>query len=107
MVGVPHNWIKGDLHKWARAVETDSVAVNDTPGFIDRARLSMKSGVYWDAYEQAERRSEEGRREDSKTGTWHHIQKTKTDNLLASRAVYYRVDNFLWKKCRLWARRCS
>lgn len=57
VVGVHHNWIKGDLHKWARAVETDSVAVNDTPGFIDRARLSMKSGVYWDAYEQAERRS--------------------------------------------------
>ena len=58
VVAVHHNWIKGDLHKWARAVDNGAVAVNDAPGFIDRARSSMKSGVYWEPFEQStERRS--------------------------------------------------
>ena len=56
VVAVHHNWIKGDLHKWTRAVGTSAVAVNDTPGFLDRARSSMKSGVYWDAFEQSTKR---------------------------------------------------
>ena len=57
VVAVHHNWIKGDRHKWTRAVETSVVAVNNTPGFLDRARSSMKAGVYWDAYEQSTPRS--------------------------------------------------
>jgi len=56
VVAVHHNWIKGDMRKWARAVDNGAVAVNDAPGFIDRARSSMKSGVYWDAFEQSTKR---------------------------------------------------
>lgn len=56
VVAVHHNWIKGDLHKWTRAVAADAVAVDDAPGFLDRARSSMKGGVYWDAYEQSAQR---------------------------------------------------
>ena len=57
VVAVHHNWIKGDRHKWTRAVETSVVAVNNTPGFLDRARSSMKAGVYWSVYEQSTPRS--------------------------------------------------
>ena len=57
VVAVHHNWIKGDRHKWTRAVETSAVAVNNTPGFLDRARSSMKAGVYWSVYEPSTPRS--------------------------------------------------
>ena len=49
VVGIHHNWLKGDANKWARAVSFGAVAFSDAdaPGFLERARGSMVTQGAW------------------------------------------------------------
>ena len=49
VVGIHHNWLKGDANKWARAVSFGAVSFSDAdaPGFLERARGSMVTQGAW------------------------------------------------------------
>ena len=57
VVAVHHNWLKGDLKKWARATQASAVLTDDAPGFVDRARASMRAGIRWTGHEALAQRS--------------------------------------------------
>ena len=56
VVGVHHNWLKGDHLKWLRAIAFDAIA-NGSAGFLAQARTTMATKVSYTVYASAPARN--------------------------------------------------